>query len=198
MRVGLSGSWMVGRLPARRAEMSEFIEIKSLCALLSLMCLYYCSFRLYSFRFSLILFGNWPKPSLSGVLLCALIWSPAAQPFSIRERWEDKIDISHTSWYLGFRMWFGGCQSQVEQSLELNQQAEGVKKEEAGIHFVLQIRLKFHLPLLPRHTPPCPPHLPFPFPPSTTQSYFPSYLNSEGTSAIRLLCPWIGEDPLEE
>ena len=95
-------------------------------------------------------------------------------------------------------MWFGGCQSQVEQSLELNQQAEGVKKEEAGIHFVLQIRLKFHLPLLPRHTPPCPPHLPFPFPPSTTQSYFPSYLNSEGTSAIRLLCPWIGEDPLEE
>ena len=60
-------------------------------------------------------------------------------------------------------MWFGGCQSQVEQSLELNQQAEGVKKEEAGIHFVLQIRLKFHLPLFPRHAPPRPPISPSPF-----------------------------------
>lgn len=141
VRVGLSGSWVEGGPPGRRAEMSGFIEVKRLCARLSLVCLYYYSFRLWltlwnkksyknprdshfhSFLFSLILFGNWPKASLPGILLCVLISSTICPAlfYHSRGRREAKLDISQASKYLGFRMWFGGCQSDallVERGLE--------------------------------------------------------------------------------
>lgn len=167
--------------------MSGFIDVKSLCALLSLVCLYYYSFRqqstlwnkksyknpcdshFHSFLFSLILFGNWPKASLPGILLCP----QSAQPFSITAGQDGKLKLTFPR---PPSTQASGCgleaanQTRSWQNGVWNEPGgRGGEKEEGGVHFALQIRLKFHLP-------------------SPPQSWFPSHPNLEGTSVISLLC----------